>query len=73
MNENELEFAIFCIESIASFLGRDSSQIYKMLARDSDILHTYIIPSYAVLHTQGKEYIVNDIMEVVRERGVCLA
>lgn len=73
MSENELEFAIFCVESVADFLKKDSAQIYKALVSDSDILHSYIIPEYEVLHTQGKEYIVNDIMEVVRERGVMLA
>lgn len=73
MSENELEFAIFCVESIAAFLKKNPRHIYKALGRDSDILRSYIIPEYGVLHTQGKEYIVNDIMDVARERGVLLA
>lgn len=32
----------------------------------------YIIPEYEMLHTQGKEYIVNDILETMKERGVKL-
>ena len=36
----------------------------------SDILNDYIIPEYEILHTQGKEYIVDDIIEVMKERGV---
>ena len=69
-NSTELEFAIFCIENIALFIHRDAQEVYRMLAEDSDILKEYIIPEYEMLHTQGKEYIVNDIVELMRERGV---
>ncbi|MDK7192681.1 DUF3791 domain-containing protein [Bifidobacterium sp. UMB1197] len=31
---------------------------------------SYIVPSYDVLHTQGKEYITNDIVSFMREKGV---
>ena len=30
----------------------------------------YIIKCYDVLHTQGKEYLVEDITDYVREKGV---
>ncbi len=69
-NERELEFAVFCIENVANKLDKPSDVVYKALAEDSDILYQYIIPSYDVLHTQGREYIVNDICEVMEERGV---
>ena len=38
----------------------------------SGILDNYIIPGYDVLHTLGKEYLVEDITEFVREKGVQL-
>jgi len=69
-NERELEFAVFCIESIAEALGRPSSAVYRALTGPGNILNQYVIPSFDVLHTQGKEYIVNDIREVMEERGV---
>lgn len=67
---NELEFAIFCIENVASTLERDSRDVYEMLTKKSDILYSYIVPEYEMLHTQGKEYIVNDIIEFMKKRGV---
>ncbi len=70
MNEKELEFAVFCIENIAVALGVDADKVYRALAEDSDILHEYIIPEYEILHTQSKEYIVADIIDVMKERGV---
>ncbi len=69
-NIRELEFTIFCIENIATYLGRDAKDVYKMLTKDSDILNSYIVPEYEMLHTQGKEYIVDDIVEYMKESGV---
>ncbi len=66
----ELEFAIFCIENIAEKLEKTADQVYVALAEKSNILNDYIVPEYEMLHTQGKEYIVNDIIEVMKERGV---
>ena len=66
----ELEFAIFCIENIAAKLGVSAEKVYDALTEKSDILNDYIIPEYEILHTQGKEYFVDDIIEVMKERGV---
>lgn len=66
----ELEFAIFCIENIAAKLGVSAEKVYDALTEKSDILNDYIIPEYEILHTQGKEYIVDDIIEVMKKRGV---
>ena len=69
-NNRELEFAVFCIENIAAELGKPSDAVYRALSGDDGILRQYIIPSYDVLHTQGRDYIVEDICEVMKERGV---
>lgn len=69
-NSQELEFVVFCIENIAMFLKEDPQVVYRMLTRDSDILNEYVVPEYEMLHTQSKEYIVNDIVELMRERRV---
>lgn len=68
--KEELEFAVFCIESLALALHKSPPEVYQLLNRQSSILTDYIVPSYDVLHTQGREYIVNDILEVMRERGI---
>ena len=66
MNTNELEFAVFCIENVSGHLGLTGDEIYKLLTEKSDILDNYIIPCFDSLHTQGKNYIVNDIIEIMR-------
>lgn len=65
-SDRELEFAIFCIENVAARLNVDSRQIYDALIEKSDILKEYIISEYEVLYTQSKEYIVDDIVEVIK-------
>ena len=70
MNKNELDFAIFCIENIAEHLNLNGTQVYGLLTADSKILDEYIIPYYDALHTQGKEYIVNDIVDYMKEEGL---
>lgn len=66
----ELEFAIFCIENVASRLHVDAQKVYVALSEQTNILNDYIIPEYEVLHTQSKDYIVDDIIDVMHERGV---
>lgn len=67
---DELEFAVFCIENVAARLHVHAETVYKAFTGQSDILHGYIIPKYEILHTQSKDYIVNDILELMEERGV---
>ena len=69
-NSKELEFAVFCIENVAAKLKVGAETIYKALTDKSDILNDYIVPEYETLHTQSKEYIVNDIIELMKERGL---
>lgn len=67
---NELEFAVFCIENIAIRLGKNAEDIYRALTEKSNILNNYIIPEYEMLHTQGKDYIIDDIISLMAERGI---
>ncbi len=69
-NADELEFAVFCIENIAIRLGKSAEKVYQALAEKSDILNSYIIPGYEMLHTQSKDYIVDDIISLMEERGI---
>ena len=70
LGAKELEFAVFCVENVAAELGISGDAVYQMLAVKNDILDNYIIANYEILHTQSKEYIVRDIMDYMKERGV---
>lgn len=69
-NSNELEFAVFCIENVAAKLGVGAECVYQAFTEKSDILNGYIVPEYEVLHTQSRGYIVDDLLDVMKERGM---
>ena len=69
-NSNELEYVVFCIENVATKLGVEAERVYQTFTEQSDILHGYIVPEYEVLHTQSREYIVDDLIDVMKENGV---
>ncbi len=69
-NSEELMFAVFCIENVARYLGTTGEKVYCALTEKSNILNSYILPCYDILHTQGKNYIVEDIVSLMEKRGV---
>ena len=69
MNSEELEFVIFCIENIALRHKVNKKEVYNFLKNKSNILDNYIIPGYDFLHTQDKDYILDDIEEVMKAKG----
>ena len=69
MDRNQLEFALYCVENVAEDMGKDTIEVYDLL-KSSGILLEYIVPLYDILHTQGRDYIVEDIRDAMRKKGV---
>lgn len=70
ITSEELRFVTFVIENVASELNTSGDMVYQALSKDSDLLRRYVIPSYDVLHTQSKEYIVNDVIRAMSREGI---
>ena len=68
MQEYQLDFVTNCVGNLADRLNMSASKVYKML-RSTDILNGYMIPCYDVLHTFGKEYIMDDLINLLKKRG----
>ncbi len=68
MKTEYLEFITFCVGSLADALHWSASRVYKTL-RSTGLLSEYIVPCYDVLHTFSKEYIVDDLIQALREKG----
>lgn len=71
MNFDQLDFAVFCIGLVASKLGMNQTEVYDRLKR-SDILDGYIVKAYEPLHTFGSEYLCNDIIDFMKEKGALI-
>lgn len=48
----------------------NASRVYQAFTEKSDILNGYIVPEYEVLHTQSREYIVDNLLDVMKEKEV---
>ena len=68
MTKDHLYFITFCVGNLSEALHKSPLQVYNAL-RSSGALNDYIIPCYDVLHTFSKEYIVEDLKEVLKQRG----
>ena len=69
IDRNQLEFSLYCVENLAAELGKDTVEVYDLL-KSSGILYDYIVPLYDILHTQSRDYIVEDILETMRKKGI---
>lgn len=68
-SKQELEFILFCVDFVAQKLNQSPDMIYDKL-KSNGLLQNYIIDNYEVLHTQSKDYIIDDIISVMKERDL---
>ena len=69
MNSANIDFVTYCIGNLSRRLGLNARDVYQRL-KTSGILTDYIIPSYDVLHTFSKEYLMEDLVDFMKEKGV---
>jgi hypothetical protein len=67
--KKELTFVVFILHTLGQHWNMTTPEVYDIL-NSTRILDDYIIKCYDVLHTLGKEYLVEDITEFVREKGI---
>lgn len=60
---------VFILYALGEHWNMTTPEVYDIL-NSTGILDDYIIKCYDVLHTLGKEYLVEDITEFVREKGI---
>lgn len=69
MDTKTLEFVAYCIGKLAYTLKMSQREVYRRL-KQSGILYDYIVPSYDVLHTFGSRYLMEDLIDYMKEKGV---
>lgn len=68
ISEKEMDFVVYCIENLAEYLNIDSKESYNLLSKNR-LIDEYIVENYDVLHTQSKDWIMEDLVEVLKKRG----
>lgn len=69
LEKKELTFVVFILHALGQHWNMTTPEVYDIL-NSTGILDDYIIKCYDVLHMLGKEYLVEDITEFVREKGI---
>ncbi|MCQ2265436.1 MAG: DUF3791 domain-containing protein [Bacteroidales bacterium] len=69
MTVEQMSFAVFCIGAVADRLGMREEYIFNLFEK-TGVLKNYIIDLYDVLHTQSQEYIVDDIIDYMKIKGI---
>lgn len=69
LEKKELTFVVFILYVLGQHWNMTTLEVYEILD-STGILDDYIIKCYDVMHTLGKEYLVEDISEFVREKGI---
>jgi hypothetical protein len=69
MTYDQLDFATYCIGLLSSKLKMNQRDVYDKL-KSSGILNDYIVKAYDALHTFSSDYIADDLIEYMKEKGV---
>lgn len=69
MSLRQTEFTTAVIGSVASRLNLPLSVTYNRL-KEAGIISSFIVPGYDVLHTFSREYVADDVIALMKEKGV---
>ena len=69
MNKDSFEFIVYILHACSDKWARLPSAVYKKLS-ESNCINQFLIPHYDILHTQGTQFVVNDIEDYLAARGI---
>lgn len=61
LEDRKTEFVVFCIENTAERLKCSGNDVITALDKTHGV-EDFLYPSYEALHTQGKDYIVDEVI-----------
>lgn len=64
ITDDVMQFIVFAIESAAEKSGIASPELYNRLQR-LGLIDSYLVANYEALHSQGKEYIADAVLEAL--------
>ena len=65
---SEMSFVVFMIHALSEAWGWAMPRTYALLKK-SGVIDNYLVPCYDVLHSCGREYLVEDVTGYLQDRG----
>lgn len=69
MNEESFSFVVYMLHACANKWGKRPSEVYSLLS-SGDCINSLLVKHYDILHTQGTDFIVQDITDYLKNRGI---
>ncbi|MBR1709609.1 MAG: DUF3791 domain-containing protein [Clostridia bacterium] len=69
IEKKEIEFVTFILYQLSEVWHITPSKVYAKLS-EANAIDGYLLPCYDTLHTLGSKYLVEDLTEMLAERGV---
>lgn len=67
LDELKLAFAASCVECLARKTGKPYIEVYERMSRVGAI-ENYILKNYDTLHTESREYVLEDVEEYINNK-----
>ena len=64
----KIHFAVFVIDAMSERWNLQTNETYRIL-NESGIMDNYVLDLYDVVHTLGREAIIEDICEKIKSSG----
>lgn len=64
----QVYFLTFCIEQYKNFKNLDGKSVKDLF--DKKGVSEYLTKNYDILHTQGKQWLLDDIEDFIKEREI---
>ena len=71
MNRDSMAFVVYMIHRCANQWGLSPAVVYRKL-KASGCIEAYLVPHYDVLHTQSSAYVLEDIEQYLKNKGIAV-
>lgn len=71
MTKKQVDFVTCVIGALSQMTGQSCANIYKKL-HSAGIINDYLSPAYDVLHTFSLEYVAEDVINLMENKGLAI-
>lgn len=69
MDKDKMSFVVYLIHACSAKWNKTPEEVYRLL-KSTGCIDNYLVPNYDILHTQGTQYLVDDLQGYLELRGV---
>ncbi len=69
MTKNQIDYVTCVIGSLSLMTGKSCSRIYQKL-KDAGVINDYLAAAYDILHTLSLEYVAEDVINIMKKKGI---